>query len=72
MSNALENELRWFWKCSLDARRPPEPLSMSNAADLRDELETLAEMTDWPRLREACRQTAVAVIVPELVRMVAS
>ncbi len=72
MSNALENELRWFWKCSLDARRPPEPLSMSNAADLRDELETLAEMTDWPRLRGACRATATQIVPEPQTRAVAS
>jgi hypothetical protein len=73
MSSILENELRMFWQCSLDARRPQEPLSAAGAADLRDELETLAMLTDWPRLREACvRTAAVAACDVEPARMAAS
>lgn len=59
-----ENELRLYWQCALDARRPPEPLTVSNVADLRDELEILGEMTDWPRLRDACRSTAASLVEP--------
>jgi hypothetical protein len=56
--NIMEAELRHFWQCSLEARRSAGVSSAMSVQDARDELEVVAEMTDWPRLREACRATA--------------
>lgn len=55
MSNEMEQELRMFWRLQQDAaiakRQSPEMLR-----EIVEELEALAEYTNWPQLREAVRR----------------
>ena len=45
-----ELELRHFWRVMQDG------IAAASLSEYRDELDLTATMTDWPRLRAACRK----------------
>ena len=62
---AMENELNMFWRLSfavyVHIHGRHSLATGDDIADLRDEIDTLAEMTDWEPLREITRALLVEV-----------
>lgn len=55
-------EARLYWHTMSDVqRRRREGADAADLADGRDELETVAEITTWPRLRALCIAAAAAL-----------
>lgn len=54
----MEQELRHFWRLSTRERElfQANPLD-TELAEIREELELIAEMTESPRIRAACLRT---------------
>lgn len=53
----MENEALMYWRRNQEGweRFRQNPLD-PELADIRDDIEVMAEMTDWPLMREACRK----------------
>lgn len=55
---SMRNELKMLWRLSKDVsdicNTKADNLTSLALTELYEELELLADMTDWPRLRTAC------------------
>ena len=61
---ARESELYLFWLASSEARAAMRGDSVVNELridEARDEIEVMAEYTDWPALRSRCLNTATSL-----------
>lgn len=53
-SKTMRNELNMFWRLCFEANIAIREGVSCDLDEIRDEMETLAMMTDWPMLRARC------------------
>lgn len=53
-SKTMRNELKMFWRLCFEANIAIRTGISYDLDDIRDEIDTLALMTDWPMLKARC------------------
>lgn len=62
----MRNEIIMFWRLSLESNTALRTGVFCNFYEIRDELETLGLMTDWPRLQQQCIIGVAKLSAPSL------